>query len=171
MNHRMRNIVLAVALFPVAAWALRAGEHARFGVSEASAESVGSMVALPVLSLFGVGISLFGYEGEEGLLQSVMSDPKPVHAEVTAVRQREDGSREVELAAREPVEAEGPPVRATVVFPKRDDGADEIPEIGDSLDFEPSAGGSGWLVHRNGGVATAFLPVPHAQQDIGSERL
>lgn len=167
MNQRIETLALAVGLILFGVGTLQAGESTPVKVSEAS---VGSVIALPVASILVGGSLLFGFEDQRGLLSSVTDSPKPTQAKVGAVHQRGDGSREVELVARETAEG-GAPVRAKVVFPAREDGTGEPIAVGDALDFKPSSGGAGWIVHHNGGAAIAFLPTPQAQHDIASERL
>lgn len=168
MNHRIEVLALSAGLAVFGIGTLQAGESTPVKVSETS---VGLALSLPVASILMGASLLFGFEGERGLLSSVTDGPKPAHAKVTAVHPRDDGSREVELVARKTTGNDNAPVRAKVVFPVREDGTSEPVAVGDVLDFKPSSGGAGWIVHRNEGAAIAFLPTPKAQLDVASERL
>lgn len=167
MNQRIGSLALVVGLTLFGVGTLQAGDSTPVKASEAS---VGSVIALPVISILVGGSVLFGFEDQRGLLSSVTDSPKPAQAKVAAVHQRDDGSREVELVARETADGTTP-VRAKLVFPAREDGTSEPLAVGDALDFKPSSGGSGWIVHHSGGAAIAFLPTPQAQHDGASERL
>lgn len=164
MIHRTKTLVLAIGLALAGVGSSHAGQSTPGKASEAS---IGSVVALPVISILAGASLLFGFEGQKGLLESVTNEPKPRQTKVTAVHDRGDGSRDVEVIPRDTNEG----VPARVLFPPRQDGAIEPVAVGDALDFEPSPGGSGWTVHRNAGQAIAFLPTPQAQRDMASERL
>ena len=165
--NRIEALALSVGLALFGVGTLQAGNSTPVKISEAS---LGSVIALPVASILVGGSLLFGFEGQRGLLSSVTDDPKPAHAKVAAVHQRGDGSREVELVARE-TEGGGALLRAKIVLPAREDGKSEPVAAGDVLEFKPSSGGTGWIVHQHEGAAIAFLPTPKAQRDVASERL
>ena len=135
-------------------------------VSETSAESAGGLL---VLSLMGSAVSLSGWEGQGGLLNSSKSTPQPAHAKITRVRERADGSSEIELKGPAATGTEGE-VRATVILPNQANTAQPKVAIGDTLTLAPSHGGAGWVVHQSDGVALGFLPTQQTMHDEASER-
>lgn len=166
MNHQRLKIALMLML------ALGyTGTHAKEGnpIKSASLFSAQSVGGVLVLSLMGSAVTLSGWEGKGGLLNSSKSSPQPAHAKVTQVQEREDGSREVELVGPAVAEKEGE-VHARVLFPKQVKTEQAQVVVGDTVDLVPSKGSSGWLVHKKDGVALGFLPAPQVMQDASSER-
>lgn len=147
------------------------GTHAKEGdpLTSASRVSAGSVGGVLVLSLMGSAVTLSGWEGQGGLLNSSKSSPQPAHAKVTHVRERADGSREVELVGPAVAGREGE-VHARVVFPKQVKAQQAQVIVGDTLDLVPSSGSAGWIVRKRDGGALGFLPTPQASHDASSER-
>jgi hypothetical protein len=135
-------------------------------MSETSAESVGGLL---VLSVMGSAVSLSGWEGRGGLLNSSKTSPQPAQAKITAVRQRDDGAREVDLVGPAGAGKDGE-VRATVVFPKQEAAVQAPVTVGDELSLVPSEGGAGWIVRQSNGGALGFLTTQQTARDASSER-
>lgn len=167
-NACIRIFAVSGLLAATVAHQVHAGES---GLKAFVESSVGASADSVLIVPSAVYISLFGWESQGGLLDSVRNAPKPAKAQVVAVRERKDGSREVELIGRAVAGDDGAPVDVNVVFPKREGDADAPIAMSDSLDFTPTPRGSGWTVHRSGGAAIAFLPTPQSWNDADSRRL
>lgn len=86
---------------------------------------------------------------------------------VTAVRTAADGGREVELVAHH----EGKDETSTLRWPKRNDDPAAAFRIGETVVFEPSSEGSGWMLQDEDGIHLAFVPTVEAAGQAGSEAL
>ena len=83
---------------------------------------------------------------------------------VESTERKADGK--VEVVLQDPESAEN---TARLIWPARDDDPSSGFHVGDIVRFDPSSGGSGWLVRSPQGTELAFVPTATAAADNASE--
>jgi hypothetical protein len=123
--------------------------------SEASERYLAISLVLPVFVVSGSVYALKdasssnsggAVDGEAGKLPPM---------KVVAVRAVADGGREVELMAEGMA---GDEAKATLRWAAQKNDPAKLFQVGETVSFQPSAGGAGWTVHDADNLAITFVP-------------
>ena len=136
------------------------------GPSEKLEFSAALAIGIPMFASIGlVGSAVGGVSNAIDASSRGHAGSRPP-MKIKAVRTQPDGGRQVELIDPEAIGAEP----ATLTWPRQESDPAEAFVVDDTVAFEVSPGGAGWLVRNEGGNVLTFVPTAESAEHARSAR-